>query len=81
MWGVRLLGDRLGTSDCTGNLPFKKRPDQNKTGPNSDIRDTKSELKKSVNSLVWVEIENAFEKNDCPEDFSRSSSGSPKANR
>ena len=26
---VRLLRDRLGTSDCTGNLPFKK--DQTKT--------------------------------------------------
>ena len=26
----------------------KKKPDQNKTGPNSDIRDTKSKLKKSV---------------------------------
>ena len=45
MRGVRLLRDRLGTSDCTGNLPFKKIPDQNKTGPNSDIRDTKSKQK------------------------------------
>ena len=44
--GVRLLTGRLGTSDFTGNLPFKKRPDQNSTGPNSDIRDTKSKLKK-----------------------------------
>ena len=54
MKGIRLLRDRLGTSDCTGNLPFKKRPDQNKTGPNSDIRDTKSKLKKSV-KLIGVE--------------------------
>ena len=45
---VRLLRDRLGTSDCTGNLPFKKRADQNKTGPNSDICDTKSKLIKSL---------------------------------
>ena len=29
--GVRLLGDRLGTSDCTGILPFTKKPSQNKT--------------------------------------------------
>ena len=27
---------------------LRKRSDQNKTGPNSDIRDTKSKLKKSV---------------------------------
>ena len=46
--GVKLLGDRLGISDCTGNLPLKKRPDKNETGPNSDIRDTRSKLKKSV---------------------------------
>ena len=55
--GVRLLGDRLGTSDCTGNLPLKKRPDQNITGPNSDIRDTKSRV---CNSLVWIEILKRF---------------------
>ena len=48
MRGNRLLRDRLGASDCTGNLPLKKRPDQNKTGPNSDIRDTISKLEKSV---------------------------------
>ena len=48
MRDTRLLRDRLGTSDCTGNLPFNKRPDQNKTGLNSDIRDTKSKLKKSL---------------------------------
>ena len=43
----RLLRDKLGTSDCTGNLPLKKdQTDQNKTGPNSDIRDTQSKLKK-----------------------------------
>ena len=33
--GVRLLRDRLGTSDCTGNLPFffkkKTRPKQNRS--------------------------------------------------
>ena len=31
--GVRLLRDRLGTSDCTGNLPLKKktRPKQNRS--------------------------------------------------
>ena len=30
--GVRLLRDRLGTSDCTGNLPFfLKKKDQTKT--------------------------------------------------
>ena len=46
--GVKLLRDRLGTSECTGNLPLKKRPNQNKTGPNSYIRDTRSKLKKSV---------------------------------
>ena len=46
MSGVRLLRDRLGTSDYTGTLHFKKRPDQNRTGPNSDICDTKSKLKK-----------------------------------
>ena len=48
MKGIRLLRDRLGTSDFTGNLPFNKRPDQNKTGLNSDIRDAKSKLKKSL---------------------------------
>ena len=48
MKGIRLLRDRLGTSDCTGNLPFNKRPDQNKSVLNSDIRDTKSKLKKSL---------------------------------
>ena len=46
--GIRLLGDSLGTSDCTGNLPFIKKPSQNKTGLSSDIRDTKSKLNKSV---------------------------------
>ena len=46
--GIRLLRDRLGASDCTGNLPFIKKPNQNKTGLNSDIRDTKSKLNKSV---------------------------------
>ena len=51
---------------------LRKRPDQNKTGPNSDIRDIKSKLKKSINSLVWIEIQYVFEKSDCPEDFSRS---------
>ena len=51
MRGVRLLRDRPGTSDCTGNLPLKKRPDQKKTGPHSDIRDTKSKLKKSVQPI------------------------------
>ena len=45
--GNSLLRDKLGTSDCTGNLPLKKdQTDQNITGPNSDIRDTKSKLKK-----------------------------------
>ena len=30
--GVRLLGDRLGTSDFTGNLPFTKtKPKQNRS--------------------------------------------------
>ena len=39
-------------------------------------------LKKGVcNSLVWIEIQNVFERSDCPEDFSRSSSGSPEADR
>ena len=51
---IRSLRDRLGTSDCTGKLPFKKIPDQNKTGPNSDIRDTKSKLNKSL-SLICVD--------------------------
>ena len=60
---------------------LRRRSDQNKTGPNSDIRDTKSEKKRVCNSLVWIEIQNVFEKRDCPEDFSRSSLGSPKANR
>ena len=46
--GIRLLRDRLGTSNCTGNLPFNKRPDQNKRGLSSNIRDTKSKLKKSL---------------------------------
>ena len=30
MRGVRLLGDRLGSSDCTGNLPFKKNQTKTK---------------------------------------------------
>ena len=59
----------------------KKRPDQNKTGPNSDIRDTKSKIRRVCNSLVWIEIQNVFEKSDCPEDSSRTSSGSPNADR
>ena len=46
--GIRLLRDRLGTSDCNGNLPLIKKPNQNKTGLNSEIRDTKSKLNKSV---------------------------------
>ena len=46
--GIRLLRDGLGTSDCTGNLPFIKKPDQNKTGLNSDICNTKTKLNKSV---------------------------------
>ena len=28
--GIRLLGDRLGTSDCTGNLPFIKNQTKTK---------------------------------------------------
>ena len=52
--GIRLLGDRLGTSDCTGNLPFNKRRDQNKTGLISDIRDTKFKLKTSL-QLICVD--------------------------
>ena len=45
--GIRLLRDRVGTSDCTGNLPFIK--DQtNKIDLNSDIGYTKSKLKKSL---------------------------------
>ena len=44
----RFIRDRLGTSDCTGNLPFVKKESQNKTGLNSDIRDTKSKLIKNV---------------------------------
>ena len=48
MRGIRLLADRLELSDCTGNLPFKKKTGPKQTGPNSDIRDTKSKLKKSV---------------------------------
>ena len=36
---------KLLRGNCTGNLPFKKKPDQNKTGPNSNIRDTKSKLR------------------------------------
>ena len=45
---IRLLGDRLGTSDCTGNLHFIKDQTKKKTGLNSDIRDTRSKLIKSV---------------------------------
>ena len=59
----------------------KKKPDQKRTGPNSYIRDTKSKLKRVCISMVWIETQNVFEKNYCPEDFSRSSSGSPKADR
>ena len=47
MRGIRLLADRLGISDCTGNLPFNKNQTINKTGPNSDIRYTKSKLKRA----------------------------------
>ena len=46
MRGIRLLADRLGISDCTGNLPFNKNKTTDKTGPNSDICDTKSKLKR-----------------------------------
>ena len=79
--GNRLLGARLGTSDCIGNLPLKK--DQTKIKQvQTPIFATLSQNKKRVcNSLVWIEIQNVFEKNDFPEDFSRSSSGIPKANR
>ena len=45
--GIRLLRDRLGTSDCIGNLLFIKKIRPNKTGLNSDIRDTKPKLNKS----------------------------------
>ena len=80
MRGVRLLRDRLGNSDCTGNLPFKK--DQTRTKQvQTRIFATLSLKKRVCNSLVWIEIQNVFEKSDCPEDFSRSSSGSPKADR
>ena len=43
--GISLLAHRLGISDCTGNLPFNKNQTKTKTGPNSDIRDTKRDQK------------------------------------
>ena len=80
MRGIRLLADRLGISDCTGNLPFKK--DQTKTKQvRTLIFATLSLNYKERNSLVWIETQYVFAKSDCPEDFSRSSSGSPKADR
>ena len=47
MKNIRLLVVRLETSDCTGNLPFK-RTRVKKIGLSPDIRLTKSKLKKIV---------------------------------
>ena len=78
--GIRLLTERLGISDCTGDLPFNKDQTQTKQ-VRTRILATLSLIKKECNSLVWIETQYVFAKIDCPKDSSRSSSGSPKADR
>ena len=78
---IRLLADRLGISDCTGNLPFYKNQTKTKQVQTRIFATLSLTLKRVCNSLVWIETQNVFEKSDCPEDFSRSSSGSLKADR
>ena len=53
--GIRFLRNRIGTSDCTGNLPFIKRSHQNKTAVNSDIRENKPKLKKKRGYLIGLD--------------------------
>ena len=53
-------------------LSIKTRPKQNRS---------ESLNQKERNSLVWIETQNVVVRSDCPEDFSRSSSGSPEADR
>ena len=76
--GVRLLRDRLGTSDCTGNLPLKKYQTKTKHVQTRIFVTLSLEF---VTHWYGLKSEKVFEKSDCPEDFSRSSSSSPKAHR
>ena len=80
MRGIRLLADRLGISDCTGNLPFNENQTETKQ-VRTRIFAKLSLNQKERNSLVWIETQYVFVKSDCPEDFSRYSSGSLKADR
>ena len=80
MRGIRLLAGRLGISDCTGNLPFNKNQTKTKQ-VRTRIFATLSLNQKERNSLVWIETQNVFVRSDYPEDFNRSSSGSPEADR